>query len=160
MRIFQLFLSNNSIILLSILFFFFFYLEQFLTKSYPITREHNKRGQFLFLQKNTFESILPRNKASSNPSPRFYMGHPVYERERENGFCPWTGRGRVIVRIFRQVCVARGLCVEKILTVGAVLFAPSKKRERGDIDSKEIVECFSNLSLPWPGPHSLTVNCV
>lgn len=83
MRIFQLFLSNNSIILLSILFFFFFYLEQFLTKSYPITREHNKRGQFLFLQKNTFESILPRNKAFSNPSPRFYMGHPVYERERE-----------------------------------------------------------------------------
>lgn len=77
------------------------------------------------------------------------------EREREwilpDGAYPWTGRGRVIVRIFTE-CVARGLCVEKILT--APFFHALRrnvKKRRGDIDSRKIVECFSPSPVPRPG---------
>lgn len=158
MRIFQLFLSNNSIILLPILFFFFLLrtISHQIISNYKGTQQ--TRPVFIPAKKH-FRIHSSKKQSLLQPFSSILHGPPCVW-ERENGFCPWTGRGRVIVRIFRQVCVARGLCVEKILTVGAVLFAPSKKRERGDIDSKEIVECFSNLSLPWPGPHSLTVNCV
>lgn len=75
-------------IIILALSFFFFYSEQFLTKSYPITRKHNKRGHgFLFLQKTlSNSSIQPRNKASSSPFPsiyEFHADHPVYIREKK-----------------------------------------------------------------------------
>lgn len=133
---------------------FFFLLTHFYN---IITRNETN----FYFSKNTFEFVLPRNNSSSNSSliplfDEFQATLYMYkEREREwilpDGAYPWTGRGRVIVRIFTE-CVARGLCVEKILT--APFFHALRrnvKKRRGDIDSRKIVECFSPSPVPRPG---------
>lgn len=131
---------------------FFFFTYTFLQHNYK------ERDQFLFLFSKTLsnsffqETIPPPIPPWFLFSTRRISGHP---REREwilpDGAYPWTGRGRVIVRIFTE-CVARGLCVEKILT--APFFHALRrnvKKRRGDIDSRKIVECFSPSPVPRPG---------
>lgn len=114
------------------------------------------RPRFFIPAKNTFEFFHSSKKQSLllllPLDLRISRGPPcIYKREKENGFCPWTGRGRVIVRIFRQVCVARGLCVEKILTVGAVLFAPSWRNVKEAISTRRKSSSVSPTS-PYLGP--------
>lgn len=135
---------------------FFFFTYTFLQHNYK------ERDQFLFLQKHfrirssKKQFLLQFLLDSSFRLDEFQATLYMYrEREREwilpDGAYPWTGRGRVIVRIFTE-CVARGLCVEKILT--APFFHALRrnvKKRRGDIDSRKIVEYFSPSPVPRPG---------
>lgn len=115
---------------------FFFLLR---TISYQIIsnyKEH-KRDQNFYSSKNTFESVLLSllhlfSLFSSRPkSPRcheFHAGHSVYgDRKREREWIEFIhGRGRVIL------CVARGLCVEKILTAFFHALRGPKKGEKDE----------------------------
>lgn len=138
---------------------FFFYLEQFLTKSYPITRNINETR--IFIPPKTFESVLLSllhlfSLFSSRPkSPRcheFHAGHSVYgdrKRERMDRVYPWTGPCNF-------VCRERFVCWKNIDGVLSRSSWPEERwKRRGDIDSKKIAECFSPRLA-----RSLTVNCV
>lgn len=114
---------------------FFFYLEQFLTKSYPITRNINETR--IFIPPKTLSN--PFFSASSTSSRSFRLGQSLLdatnftqatlctEIEREREWIEFIhGRGRVIL------CVARGLCVEKILTAFFHALRGPKKGEKDE----------------------------
>lgn len=140
---------------------FFFYLEQFLTKSYPITRNINETR--IFIPPKTLSNPFFSAFSTSSRSFRlgqslldfgheFHAGHSVYrdrKRERMDRVYPWTGPCNF-------VCRERFVCWKNIDGVLSRSSWPEERwKRRGDIDSKKIAECFS----PRPA-RSLTVNCV
>lgn len=111
---------------------FFFYLEQFLTKSYPITRNINETRIFIPPKtlSNPFFSASSRSfrlGQSLLNATNFTQATLCTEIEREREWIEFIhGRGRVIL------CVARGLCVEKILTAFFHALRGPKKGEKDE----------------------------